>query len=422
MKASVILWRLLLYIMEQPTLLPHLFRTEFSKITAVLCKRFGITYIEAAEDIASDTFLLALETWTYKGLPPNPTAWLYSVAKNKATNYINRHQLFREKIAGQLKQSSAIEETLDFDWSHKNITDSQLQMLFAVCHPSISTAAQIGLALRVLCGFGIDEIANAFLTNKETINKRLFRAKEQLRQEKIAMEFPPDAEIPQRLEAVLTTLYLLFNEGYYSESQDIVLREDLCSEAMRLTYLLIENEPTNLPSVNALLSLMCFHASRFTARKKENGAIILYQDQDETLWNEALITKGGYFLTQASQGNKVSTYHLEASIAYWHTIKADTEEKWAAILQLYNQLLIMSYSPIAALNRTYALSKVHGKATAIAEAERLNLTDNHFYYTLLGELYIDINKDKAKMNFQKALLLAKTKTDKETIQSKMDKL
>ncbi len=408
--------------MEQPTLLPHLFRTEFSKITAVLCKRFGIEYMEAAEDIASDTFLLALETWTYKGLPPNPTAWLYSVAKNKAHNYLNRNHLFAEKIANEITYTSAGSSAIEIDWSDENITDSQLQMLFAVCHPSISTEAQIGLALRILCGFGIEEIANAFLTNKETINKRLFRAKEKLRTEKISIEFPAKTEITQRLETVLTTLYLLFSEGYYSESQDVVLREDLCLEAMRLTYLLIENEHTNQPSVNALLSLMCFHASRFAARKKENGEVILYQDQDETLWDDELITKGGYFLIQASQGDKISKYHVEASIAYWHTIKADTKEKWDSILQLYNQLLIIAYSPIAALNRTYALSKVHGKAAAIKEAEQLNLTDNHFYFTLLGELYTDINNDKAKMNYQKALLLAKTKTDQWTIQANMDKL
>ena len=280
-------------------------------------------------------------------------------------------------------------------------------MLFAICHPSISTEAQIGLSLRILCGFGIDEIANAFLTNKETINKRLFRAKEKLRLEKVQIEFPGEAEINKRLETVLTTLYLLFNEGYYSESQDTVLREDLCLEAMRLTYLLIENEQTNQPSVNALLSLMCFHSSRFEARKNENGEIILYQDQDETLWNYELISKGAYFLHQASQGNKISKYHLEASIAYWHTIKADTKEKWENILQLFNQLLQIEYSPIAALNRTYALSKANGKEEAIIEAEKLNLTGNHFYFTLLGELYKDIDNEKAKQNFQKALSLAK---------------
>ena len=410
--------------MKQQELIPHLFRTEFRKITAVLCKLFGIDHIEVAEDIASETFLSALETWPYKGIPENPAAWLYSVAKNKARNYMHRHHIFNEKIASQLRHAESGIQEIEIDLSDKNTTDSQLQMLFAICHPSISVEAQISLSLRFLCGFGINEIANALLTNKETINKRLFRAKEKLRTEKVKMEpiaicLPGDAEINKRLETVLTTLYLLFNEGYYPESLDTVLREDLCLEAMRLTYLLIENEPTNQPPVNALLSLMCFHSSRFEARKNDNGEIILYQDQDETLWNKELISKGGYFLRQASQGNKISKYHLEASIAYWHTIKADTKEKWETILQLFNHLLQVHYSPIAALNRTYALAKANGKAEAIMEAEKLNLTDNHFYFTLLGELYKDIDNGKAKQNFQKALTLAKTQTDKQTIQKKL---
>ena len=408
--------------MEEQELIPHLFRTEFRKITAVLCKLFGIQHIEVAEDLASETFLSALENWTFKGIPESPTAWLYSVAKNKAKNYIIRNQIFREKILNPINQYSSEIEGIEIDLSEKNITDSQLQMLFAVCHPSISTEAQIGLSLRILCGFGIDEIANALLTNKETINKRLFRAKEKLRLEKVKIEFPGKAEINDRLETVLTTLYLLFNEGYYSESQDSVLREDLCSEAIRLTYLLIENEQTNQPSVNALLSLMCFHSSRFKARKNENGELILYEDQDETLWDHELISKGVYSLHQASQGNKISKYHLEANIAYWHTIKTDTKEKWENILQLFNQLLQIEYSPIAALNRTYALSKANGKTEAIVEAEKLNLTDNHFYFTLLGELSKDTDNSKAKQYFQQALSLAKTQSDKKTIQMKIDKL
>src|ERR1700724_295255 len=159
--------------MEEQELIPHLFRTEFRKITAVLCKLFGIQHIEVAEDLASETFLSALENWTFKGIPESPKAWLYSVAKNKAKNYISRNQIFREKILNPLNHSSPETEGIEIDLSEKNITDSQLQMLFAVCHPSISTEAQIGLSLRILCGFGIDEIANALLTNKETINKRL---------------------------------------------------------------------------------------------------------------------------------------------------------------------------------------------------------------------------------------------------------
>jgi len=267
----------------QQELIPHLFRTEFRKITAVLCKHFGIAHIEIAEDIASDTFLSAIETWTYKGLPTNPTAWLYAVAKNKADNYFHRSNIFSEKIVGEIKNSSSQTEEPEINLSDENITDSQLQMLFAVCHPSIPTEAQIGLALRILCGFGINEIANAFLTNIETINKRLSRAKEKLRNEKVMIGFPGKKEINDRLETVLTTLYLLFSEGYYSESDNTILREDLCNEAMRLTFMLVENEQTNLPKVNALYSLMCFHSSRFAARKNEKGEIILYDDQDESL-------------------------------------------------------------------------------------------------------------------------------------------
>lgn len=408
--------------MGQQELIPHLFRTEFRKITAVLCKSLGVEHIEVAEDITGETFLSALETWTYSGIPKNPVAWLYTVAKNKAKNQVARQHLFTSKIAGELKNSSPKMEEIEIDLSEENITDSQLQMLFAICHPAISTESQIGLALRILCGFGIDEIANALLSNKETINKRLFRAREKLRTEKVAIEFPPESEIPKRLETVLTTLYLLFNEGYYSESQNAILREDLCLEAIRLTHLLIENEKTNLPPVNALLALMCFHASRFEARKNENGEIILYHDQDEKRWSQELISKGVYFLNKAAQGNKISKYHVEASIAYWHTIKEDTHEKWESILQLFNELLQIEYSPIAALNRTYALSKANGKKEAIIEAEKLQLTDNHYYYTLLGELYTGIDNANARQNFQKAIALAKTETDKHTIQKKIDEL
>src|SRR5215204_696662 len=300
--------------MQQQDLIPHLFRTEFRKITAVLCKHFGIDHIEIAEDIVSDTFLSAVETWTYKGLPANPAAWLYTVAKNKAKNYFYRNNIFSERIVSEVKKSSLETEELEINLSDENITDSQLQMLFAICHPSIPTEQQIGLALRILCGFGINEIANAFLTNNETINKRLFRAKERLRIEKVKIEFPGKAEINDRLETVLTTLYLLFSEGYYSESHDTILREDLCDEAMRLTFMLIENEQTNQPKVNGLYSLMCFHSSRFAARKNEKGAIVLYQDQDESLWDQGLIIKGIYFLHEASKGNEIQKYHIEASI------------------------------------------------------------------------------------------------------------
>lgn len=407
--------------MKQQELLPHLFRTEYSKITAVLCKLFGIEHIETAEDIASETFLTAAETWPYKGIPANPVAWLYTVAKNKAKNQFARQQLFSNKIAKDISSIEA-QACIDIDLSEQNISDSQLQMLFAICHPSIPVEAQVGLGLRILCGFGIDEIATAFLSNRETIIKRLARAREKLRKEKVAIELPVPAEIHHRLQAVLKTLYLLFSEGYYSETNDIVLREDLCKEAMRLTLMLISNEKTNTPAVNALMALMCFHASRFMARTSSTGELILYDDQDENLWDKALIARGNYYLKESSKGQQLSSYHLEASIAYWHTIKADNKEKWEAILQLYNHLLQLQYSPVAALNRTFALAKVYGNARAIAEAEKLQLSSNPYYFTLLGELYKGADNDKAKQHLEHALELAKTMADKNTIRRRLESL
>ncbi len=408
--------------MNQSQLLPHLFRTEFRKITAVLTRLFGIEHIETAEDIASDTFLQAFESWPYKGIPENPTAWLYTVAKNKAKNFLHRNDILHKKIVPEIQSLSKDIDDMDIDLSDRNISDSQLQMLFVVCHPSIPIESQVGLALRVLCGFGIEEIADAFLTSKETINKRLYRAREKLRQEKIKIEFPSPAEIDERLDTVLTTLYLLFSEGYYSESSNEVLREDLCAEAMRLALQLIENEQTNLPKVNALMSLMCFHSSRFPARKNDRGEIILYRDQNESLWNQELIAKGAYYLQQASKGQQLSKYLLEAGIAYWHTKKEDSKEKWENILQLYNRLLQISYSPVAALNRTYALSKVYGNEKAISEAEKLKLEGNTFYFLLLGELYKGIDNQKAKFHFQQAQQMAKTDTEKRAIQLQIEKL
>lgn len=408
--------------MSESELIPHLFRTEYSKIVSVLVKHFGFDRIEIAEDIAGDTFLTASETWGLKGIPDNPRAWLYTVAKNKAKNVLHRDSLFVNKVVPALKNNSSHTVQKEIDLSPQNIKDSQLRMMFAICHPSIPAESQIGLSLRILCGFGIDEIADAFLTNNETINKRLYRAKKILRESNIKIEIPGAVEIENRLETVLTTIYLLFNEGYYSTSQNMIIRKDLCLESLRLCHMLVENENTNTPSANALLSLMCFHSSRFEARINASGELILYADQDTGQWNMELIQKGEYFLNRSASGNKISKYHLEAAIAWWHTQKDDTKVKWEHILQLYNQLLQLEYSPVAALNRTFALSKANGKEEAIAEAGKLQLKDNHFYFVLLGELYKDIDPEISKRHFQKGLSLARTQADKHIIQKKIDEL
>lgn len=357
----------------------------------MLCKLFGPGDIETAEDLVSETFAQALETWPHKGLPENPTAWLYTVAKNKARNHLIRQKTFSSKVINEVKLSMQQSEEVEIDLSERNISDSRLQMLFAICHPSIPVEAQIGLALKILCGFGIDEIATAFLSNRETIAKRLMRAREKLRTEKIEIALPAESEINTRIASVLLTLYLLFNEGYYSDN------DEFCVEAMRLTYELVRDPATNRPDVNALLALMCFHSSRK---------------------NPELIEKGVFHLKESATGNKFSKYHLEANIAYWHT-KDDSGEKWEMILGLFNHLLTIEYSPMAAINRTFALSKVHGVEEAIRQAEKLDLNTNHYYFTLLGNLYSSIDEKKSRLNYQRAYDLARTRSDKEFLRSKL---
>lgn len=402
-------------------MIPHLFRTEYGKIVSVLCRQFGLEQVELAEDIASDTFLAAAQTWPYSGIPPNPAAWLYRVARNKAYNQLQRTALFQEKIAPELMQQAAIWQEDPMQWEGY-IKDSQLQMMFAVCHPALPKEAQVGLALRILCGFGIEELAQAFLTSKETINKRLYRAKEKLRQEKVAIAMPGPEAISVRLDAVLSTIYLLFNEGYYSQGGDQLLRKDLCLEAMRLAYLLTGHAATDLPQVNALLSLMCFHASRFDARVDEAGELVLYEDQDTDLWNAELIARGAGYLHRASQGSMLTAYHLEAAIASWHTQKTEGQEKWRHILSLYDQLLQLAYSPVAAWNRVYAFSKLHGKSAAIQEAKKLEPAHNRFFFMLLGELHEGIDDEKARAYFRSALSLSNSIQERMVIERRLAKI
>jgi RNA polymerase sigma-70 factor (ECF subfamily) len=408
--------------MHEKALIPNLFRTEYRKIVSVLCSTFGINHIEIAEDIVSDTFLTATETWSVNGIPENPTAWLYTVAKNKSKNYFKRDSLFQQKISTEIKYYSNDREEFEIDLSPKNISDSQLAMMFTICNPSISKDSQISLALNLLCGFGTQEIADAFLINKEVVYKRLQRAKEKLKTEGIKIDQPTLSQISTNLETVLTTLYLLFSEGYYSTSQNTILRQDFCREAIRLTSILIENKTTNTPAANALLSLMYFHSSRFNARFNEKGESILYEEQDDKLWDNDLIEKGIDYLNQSASGNSLTKFHLEAAIAFWHTKKQNTHEKWENILQLYNQLLQIEYSPIAALNRTFAFAKVRGNSVAIIEAEKLKLLDNPFYYSLLGHLYTDIDNLKAKEHYEKALTFSNSSSVSDTLRKYIDRL
>jgi len=406
--------------MQENELIPNLFRSEFSKIVSVLCKSFGIQNIQLAEDIASDTFLVATETWSLKGIPDNPKAWLYAVAKNKTRDYFKRNSLYDQKILPELKRNTEEETIQAIDLSEGNIEDSKLRMLFTICNPVLSEQSQICLALRILCGLGIDEIASALLTTKSTINKRLVRAKEAYRKQGVEMKLPEKAVLREQSGNVLTILYLLFNEGYYSSTSEHNTKKHLCLEAMSLLLLFLRSH--DVPEGNALMGLFCFHSSRFEAREDDFGNAILYEDQDTSKWNQELIVKGEEFLQKSAVGDKITRYHLEATIAFWHTQTSHSTEKWENILQVYNHLLQIHYSPIAALNRTYALLKVKGKEIALKEALKIDLKNNHLYHALLAELYTDIDSEKELKHLELALKLSKTKSERELLMGKITRL
>lgn len=410
------------FFMAQQELISHLFRTEYARIVVVLCRTFGFEHVETAEDIASDTFLQAAETWGIKGLPENPVGWIYTVARNKAKTRLTRDQVYKHKVQPEISQDGQAENVPDIDLSEKNIADSQLGMMFAICNPVIPPQAQVALALRILCGFGIDEIADAFLSHKATVNKWLFRAKEKLRAGKPEIAVPAPEFLEPRLDNVLLTLYLLFNEGYYSESRNLTLQKDLCLEAMRLTYLLTENAVTCKPRVHALLALMCFHASRFEARTGPDGEIILYEDQDRSRWDPELIARGQQYLIRSEPGGRPSRYHFEALIAYWHTTTWNQEKKWENILELYDQLLQVEYSPVAALNRVYAYSRVYGDEKAIREAENIRLEGNYQYHSLLAHVYTTTDQARALHHYREALALTRNPSCQSMIWKKMEEL
>lgn len=405
---------------SDPEMIARLFKQEYAKMTAILCRHFGLQHIEIAEDLVSDTFLKATEYWKIHGIPENPTAWLYTVAKNKTKDYFKHQEVFDDKIKKQIG-SDAIQNEDFFEIDPVLLSDSQLAMIFAVCNPANSYESQICLALQILCGFSIEEISTAFLTKPETIKKRLQRARNHLRNDRFTLDRLNEAEIQSRLDTVLKTLYLLFNEGYFSKSHNQQIRIELCSEAVRLTLLLTEHPLTNFPKVNALLALLCYQSSRLEARINDMNEVVLFEDQDKNLWDQSLIQRGHFYLIQATDQHEISKYHLEAAIAYWHTTPAD-QNKWPQILQLYNQLILIEYSPITALNRTFAFSKVYGNIKAITEAEKLKLIDHIDYHKLLGYLNTDHNKAVAIQHYKNTLQLTKSKIEKQMIIKEIERL
>ncbi|MBV8379057.1 MAG: sigma-70 family RNA polymerase sigma factor [Verrucomicrobia bacterium] len=398
----------------------HLFRVEAGKLVSVLTGIFGIDHLQLAEDVVQEALVRAFRTWPYYGIPENPAAWITQTAKNLAYDVLRREKLFREKqteivvSVEQRSSNSAVNDSVLFD---SEIKDDCLRLIFACCHPMLAPESQTALALRTLCGFSPAEIAKAFLTTEAAISKRLTRTRQKIRELHIPFEIPAGEEFTARLNGVLQTLYLLFNEGYKASSGENLVREDLCYEAIRLATLLAEHPAANLPRTHALVALMFLNAARLPARVDLEGNILRLKEQERSKWRRPMIERGIIHLGQASKGHELSEYHLQAGIAACHCMAESFESTdWPRILALYDQWVQMNPSPVIALNRAVAVATVRGPAAGIeaikAIRHRGELKSYYLFYAVLGEFEAQLHHfEAASAHFRKALELTEVKTE-----------
>jgi RNA polymerase sigma factor (sigma-70 family) len=416
---------------EVTQVVEHFFRHEAGKMISTLTRIFGIEHLNRAEDVVQETLIRALQTWPYYGVPKNPSAWITQVAKNLALDLIRRDKIFRNKeneIVHLMEQVSADSKSADNGTGENGISDDRLRMMFTCCHPHVPQEMQVALALKTLCGFSPAEIARAFLISEAAVAKRLTRAKQRIREARIAFEIPADAELIQRLDSVLQTLYLLFNEGYKASGGEQLIRAELCHEAIRLVALLAQHPAGNCPPVHALLALMLLNGARLPARLDAEGNILLLEEQNRSQWDQSMIARGMYHLLEASAGDKVSEYHLQAAIAACHCAAPNYESTdWPRILSLYDRLIEMDDSPIVALNRAVAVANVHGPRAGIEAVEAIHgreqLNGYYLLYAVLGEFEADLDHREAAMNhFRKALELATMKSEQILLTKRIQEL
>ena len=402
----------------------HLFRRESGKLTAALTRFFGSAHLDLAEDVVQDTLLKAMHEWPFKGVPNDPVAWLHRVARNGAMDRLRRDargaQLLKEQ-APLLRSEWSMAVTVNEALRPESLADDQLRMFFACCHPALPTEQQVALVLKTLCGFGVPEIARAFVTNEETINKRLYRAREAFRALG-RLEIPPGADLNARTEHVLASIYLLFNEGYNATRNADLIREDLIEEALRLADLLTRNPSTDRPEVHALLALMIYHAARSEARSDTEGNIILLADQDRSRWDRALIALAAQHLDRATQSGIATSYHLEAAIAGMHAhAPTFAATRWVDIVTLYDRLLLLKPNAIVRMNRAVAVAEAQGADEGLRALEQVHgLEDHHVFQATRGELMRRAGRtEEARTAFQLALSLATTPQERTLLEQRL---
>jgi len=391
-------------------------------MVAVLTRLFGVHNLALAEDVVQDAFCRALEVWSFRGVPENPAAWLMAAAKNRALDVLRRERTARTyepELTRFLQSEWTLAPIVEEMFTDKAIKDDQLRMMFSCCHPRLPEEAQVMLILHILCGFGIDEVASAFVTTYTAVEKRIPRAKKVLAGSERLFDTQAPSDFSTRLPAVQGALYLLFNEGYHGASAEFAVRAELCQEAMRLAALLLDH-PLGATSVTyALSALMCLNKARLPARLNASGKLNSLFDQDRSLWDQKLVSEGLQLLDLSAKGSELSEYHLEAAIAAVHaTAQSVQATNWKEIVSLYDTLMSLRPNPIVALNRAIAVGQRDGaergltELRAITDAERLGKYP--FYQAALGEFELRGGRPQvAREHFTAALALSRNATERQ---------
>ena len=413
-------------------LLDHLFRRQAAQMVATLTRAIGARNLSLAEEAVQDALVTALQQWPFHGVPDDPPAWLFRVARNRALDRLRHQRVVDEKLPEvtgtyEARRGGVLPDAV-LSGELPPLDDDQLAMMFLTCHPTLPREARVALTLKMVGGFSVGEIARAFLAQESAVAQRLVRAKRVLRDKDVAFVQPTGADLGERLDSVLEAIYLMFNEGHAATAGDVLVREDISAEAIRLASLLARHPATTRPRVWALLALLLLHAARFKARSSSEGELYLLRDQDRQLWDRALIGEGLRALERAAAGDEISTYHLEAEIAACHASAPTWDDtNWTRILECYDELLRLTDSPIVALNRAIARAHVIGVHAAIDDVEAVartgTLSGYHRLPAVLAELWREAgDMERAAGFYREALALAASGPERRFLAARLDHL